>query len=290
MSVVSGKKIIFCEGKQSSLDARLLKRVVDRLPGDRPAIVAAGGKFTFSVFARGYFFPDEAEEQRYIIFRDRDFDSIPTTNIQLLELDKPRRFLTHRACVENYLLDANLIHSYWIAKYTEKQENPSSKWGHGDSPGMETISEWIKASASILQEYQAVKWALSDLVNTGAARTHLKTTWTGGSGKLPASLVLEDCQTKALKLIDEFKQAIETITRAQFEESLAIYQQQFARSEFWEQKQYLTWFHGKDIQKAMQKQEPSYISLKSFFDWAITQLDITQHSDLIELQTRIEQL
>ncbi|MGK7902334.1 MAG: hypothetical protein AB4352_13140 [Hormoscilla sp.] len=289
MSVVSGKKIIFCEGKQSSLDARLLKRVVQGLPGNRPAIVAAGGKFTFSVFAQGYFFPEEAGEQRYIIFRDRDFDSQPTANIQLLQLGQ-RMFLTHSACVENYLLDANLIHSYWRAKYLEKQANPSSKWGHGDSPGMETISEWIKASAGILQEYQAVRWALSDLVNTSAARTHLKTTWTGGSGKLPASLVLQDCRTEAFKLIDQFRQDIGTITGDRFEESLAIYQQQFARSEFWEQRQYLIWFHGKDIQKAMQIQEPDYISIKRFFDWAITQLDITQHSDLVELRTRIEQL
>jgi len=289
MSVVLEGKIIFCEGRQGGLDYRLIERVVNNLSGDLPAIVAAGGKFTFSIFAQGYFFPDEAREQRYIIFRDRDFDSQPTANIQLLRLGQ-RMFLTHSACVENYLLDANLIHSYWRAKYIEKQANPSSKWGHGDSPGMETISEWIKASASILQEYQAVRWALSDLVNTSAARTHLKTTWTGGSGKLPAPLVLQDCRTEALKLIDQFRQAIGTITRDRFEESLAIYQQQFARSEFWEQKQYLTWFHGKDIQKAMQIQEPRYISLKSFWDWAITQLDITQHSDLMELRTRIEQL
>ncbi|PSF36053.1 hypothetical protein C7H19_15030 [Aphanothece hegewaldii CCALA 016] len=54
--------------------------------------------------------------------------------------------------------------------------------------------------------------------------------------------------------------------------------------------QYLIWFHGKDLQKEMQKQKPRYISLPSFFEWAIPKLDINQHPDIVELRTRIEQL
>lgn len=57
MSVVD--KIIFCEGKQTSLDIKLIERVLAKQPGQRLTIVSAGGKFTFSVFAQGYFFPDE---------------------------------------------------------------------------------------------------------------------------------------------------------------------------------------------------------------------------------------
>ncbi|MCL1475995.1 hypothetical protein [Argonema antarcticum] len=56
MSVVSSSKIIFCEGKQSSLDAQLLERVLETLPTERPTIVSSVSKFTFSVFAQGYFF------------------------------------------------------------------------------------------------------------------------------------------------------------------------------------------------------------------------------------------
>jgi len=52
----------------------------------------------------------------------------------------------------------------------------------------------------------------------------------------------------------------------------------------------MIWFHGKDLQKAMQQQESQYISLKNFFAWAIEQLDITQCPDLMELQTKIENL
>jgi hypothetical protein len=168
MSVVSSGKIIFCEGKPSSLDYRLLNRVVDSLPGDRCTLVPAGSKFGFSTFANGYF-SGEADNQKYIVFRDRDFDVQPTPNCGLLQLDnragnKPVA-LSYRTCVENYLLDADLIHTYWTEKYNEKQENPVFRWGHQNSPGVDRISESIETSARNLQHYQAVRWALGDLVN-----------------------------------------------------------------------------------------------------------------------------
>ena len=93
-----------------------------------------------------------------------------------------------------------------------------------------------------------------------------------------------------MALINQFQQAVGTVTYDRFEASLAMYQQQFAQEEFWTQKQYLIWFHGKDIQKAMQQQKSQYISLSAFFDWAFNQLDVNQYPDLLELQNRIEQL
>ena len=195
-----------------------------------------------------------------------------------------------RACVENYLFDADLIHNYWQTKYIEKQDNPTSKWGHGDSPGVEAISAWIEEAARSLQDYQTVRWALADLLQSSATRHQFKTTWTGGSGKLPPSLTLQDCQTEAEALINQFQQAVVQVTLDRFEQSLAVYHQQFAQEEFWTQKQYLIWFHGKDIQKAMQQQKSQYISLNAFFDWALNQLDVNQYPDLIELQNRISPL
>lgn len=294
MSVVSGRKTIFCEGKQTSLDSRLLNKVVENLLGDKPTIVAAGSKFTFSIFVQGYFSREEVVNQRYIVFRDRDFDAEPTASIQLLQLGNRLGhgsvFLTYRACVENYLFNADLIHNYWVTKYAEKLENPSSRWGHGDSPGIEVISAWIETGARSLQDYQAVRWALADLLQMSAARVQLRTTWTRSSGQLPSSLALQDCRVQAVELINQFTQAVATVTQDRFEESLTTYQDRFAQEEFWTQQQYLIWFHGKDLQKAMQRQQSQYISLDAFFDWAIPQLDITQHSDLMELRTRIEQL
>ncbi len=201
-------------------------------------------------------------------------------------------FLTHRACVENYLLDANLIDIYWKAKYQEKMNNPKkTKWGHPDSPGIEAIATWIEHGARSLMDYQAVRWALGDLTQIGSTRTQLKTTWTkNGSGDLPQSLSKEDCCNEAIKLIEQFREPIETVTFDRFTERLTQYQEQFSQAEFWEQKQYLIWFHGKDIQKAMQKQKSDYISLDKYFFSIIEQFDVTKHLDLVELRTKIKEL
>ncbi len=289
MSVVSSK-IIFCEGKQRSLDAQLLERVLETLPAERPTIVPCGSKFSFSLFAQGYFSRQEIGSQKYLVFRDRDFDAKPSEEVRLIQLDSQSVWLTHRACIENYFLDPDLIHDYWREKYIEKQENPISKWAHKDSPGINRIAQWIETAAKSLQDYQAVRWALGELLVSSSRRTQLKTTWTGGSGQLPSSLALLDCRTEARELINQFRQAVETVTLDRFEASLANYQQQFSQSEFWSQKQYVIWFHGKDIQKEMQKQESQYISLKEFFNWAANQLDIDRHLDLRELRSKIEQL
>lgn len=292
MSVVSSGKIIFCEGKPSSLDYRLLTRVVDSLPGGC-TIVPAGSKFGFSTFAEGYFSGKTAVNPKYIVFRDRDFDVQPTPNCGLLQLDnrsgnKPVA-LSYRTCVENYLLDADLIDTYWTEKYNEKQENPVFRWGHQNSPGVDRISESIETSARNLQDYQAVRWALGDLVNMSTARQQLKTTWTK-KGKLPNSLNLQDCKNQALQLVNQFRLTVGAVTWDKFEDNLVSYQQLFNQEEFWTQKQYLIWFNGKDIQKEIQRQDSKFISLDSFFDWAIRKLDINQHPDLIELRTKIEQL
>lgn len=292
MSVVSSGKILFCEGKESSLDYGLLNRVVGSLPGDSCTIVAAGSKFGFSTFANGYF-SGKPDNQKYIVFRDRDFDVAPTPDCRLLQLDNRSGnqtiALSYRTCVENYLLDADLIHTYWTEMYKEKQENPTSKWGHKNSPGADRISEAIETSARNLQHYQAVRWALGDLVNMSTARQQLKTTWTE-KGKLPDSLILQDCQNQALELVNQFRLAVESVTPEKFEDNLVSYQQRFNQEEFWTEKQYLIWFNGKDIQKQIQKQDSKFISLSNFFNWAIPQLDINQYPDLIELRTKIEQL
>ncbi|WP_071189734.1 DUF4435 domain-containing protein [Trichormus sp. NMC-1] len=303
MSVVNSK-VIFCEGTKDSLDSSLINKVIDNLL-DKITIVPVGGKFSVDSkfdlppFAKGYFSNNEANNQQYIIFRDRDFDVKPTDNIKLLTLGK-RTFLTHRACIENYLLDANLIHAYWQARYAQTQENPNLKFEHGNSPGIDTISQWIENAARSLQHYQTVRWALGDLSQLPASRKQLATTWTGNSGKLPSSLALEDCKNEALGLIDEFQNAVGTVTTEKFETSLAEYQQQFSQEEFWTEKQYLIWFHGKDIQKEMQIQQPQYISLKNFFKTVLPPPGINSyphlpnfielHSDIMQLRNEIEQL
>jgi hypothetical protein len=289
---VTSGKIIFCEGKSQSLDYQLLDRILsDLIPKGLITVVPAGSKFTFPIFAQGYFASNtnNAERPEFIVFRDRDFDAEPTGDIKLLKRDS--MFLSYRACIENYLLDANLIHAYWEEKCQENIEYPSlRKWGHGNSPGIETISTWIEESAKDLKDYQSVRWALGDLASLSEAREHLKTTWMKNSGHLPEQLELQYCHEKAIELISQFRQSVDQITGEHFEEGLKKYQELFSQQEFWQQKQYMVWFHGKDMQKAMQKRKMSYISLKDFNEWATKHVDITQHQDLLELQERVKEL
>jgi len=122
-----------------------------------------------------------------------------------------------------------------------------------------------------------------------AAREQLKTTWKK-KGKLPVSLILQDCKNEALELVNQFRQAVESVTPEKFEQNVIFYQELFTQDEFWTQKQYLIWFNGKDMQNEMQRQDSKFISLSSFFDWAIPRIEITQHPDLMELKTKMEQL
>lgn len=307
MGVVRNK-VIFCEG---NLDLDVLKKVTEN-QSNSVTIVACGGKFSFSLFIQAYFSIDKnkndennekqnnEENQKtaknYIIFRDRDFDIDPTSEIQLLQIDKlgDRAFLSHRTCIENYLLDPELIHQYWITKYEEQLENPISNWGHENSPGIDKITQWIEDAANILRDYQAVRWALGNLCQLNASRKQLETKWTK---KIPDSLNLFDCKSQALSLINDFKNTVAEVTIDKFEESLDRYLQLFNQEEFWQQKQYLIWFNGKEVYKAMHKisqdkKRPykSYISMYDFSKWAINHIDINQYPDLMELRNKIEQL
>lgn len=289
MSVISGGKTVFCEGKSNSLDYRILYRIVENL-SEKITIVPSGSKFTFSIFAGGYFSANRQNNQKYLVFRDRDFDIRPTTEIKLLQFSNIKQgFLSHRACIENYLLNAELIHHYWSDKYKEKQENPASKWGYKDSPGISTLNNWIRQAALSIKDYQAIRWALADL-QFGESRVQIKTTWTGASGKLPKSLENSDCKQEALNLIAHFQESLKNVNQDRFEESLSYYQQLFSQDNFWEEEKYLIWFHGKDLQKAMQKQESQYIALSHFFNWATDYVELNEHSDLMELQLKIREL
>lgn len=289
------KVIIFCEGDANSPDSLLLNQI---FLGEehKPSIQGGAGKFGLTNFAAGYLLTTPAKKQKYIMFRDRDFDIQPSPEPKLLQLNRPKSlFLTHRACMENYFLNADFIHNYWEYKYQEKQNNPSSKWGHGDSPGVEEITDWIESAAKSLKDYQAVRWALGN-ISKSAARKQLKTTWTKGSGELPESLTLSDCHEEALKLIEDFREVASPVNQENFQHKLNEYQTQFEEDKFWTEKQYLIWFQGKDIfremYKQMQRQGHNYLSLWKLVRnrEAIANLDITQHPDLMELKTKLREI
>ncbi|MGK7928239.1 MAG: hypothetical protein AB4290_23840 [Spirulina sp.] len=77
-----------------------------------------------------------------------------------------------------------------------------------------------------MKDYQAVRWALGDILQS-AAQKQLKTTWTGGSGKLPSSLTFSDCCEEAVKLIEEFREITSLVNQENFEHKLNEYQTRF---------------------------------------------------------------
>ncbi len=284
MSVVgSGSKLLFCEGKPNSLDVEIFKRLVVT----PTTIIPAGGKRGLGAFAEGRLSSlKEVDRPPYFVVRDRDFDAEPpSSSIQMIApfVNKPV-FLTYRACIENYLLDASLIDSYWSENYEQ-----SPKWRHGASPGAVALRDWINQSAESIRDYQAVRWALAKL-KPSDRWPEAGTTWTQGSGYLPDSLEIDFCLEQAKQLVNTFNLECSGVTETNLDRYLAAFRERFRQDDFWSQEQHLIWFHGKDLKKAMQKNWQNTISLSSFCSWATQKLNISIHPDLIELQNRLQQL
>ena len=282
MSVVGpGTKLVFCEGGAESLDIRLLNRLLLEHP--KTLVVPAGGKWGIRAFIEGRLSTFAADSQpEFVAFRDRDFDASPGNTPGLIDLPGPKPiFLSHRACVENYLLDSDLIHQYW-----EKHHREAPKWRHGSSPGTDEILDWMNTAAKEIADYQAVRWALSRL-KPGDRWPEVPTTWIDRSGHLPVSLHKDDCLSQAKRLIESFERETKKVSEEVFDQQMEQYLKQFGSSSFWEDRDYQIWFHGKDLQKAMQRSWPDRISLKHFLSWAVDHVAWRDHADLLELAEKI---
>jgi hypothetical protein len=281
--------LLFCEGK---LDVNLLIKVIDGL--SHVTIEPMGGKFSISRFVEGYYRQTKQEQRKYVVFRDRDFDRTPCETAQLLPVsDTGRIFSSYRTCVENYLLEADLIYKYWDERYKEKERNPQSKWVHKNAPDVQRIAQWIEESARELKPYQSVRWALGDLGQMPELKKNIHNTWLRDG--LPENLSLESCRREAKQIVRDFSNATAKITIEKLQENIDRYEAPFSTEEFWSEKQYLIWFSGKDMQKQLQKRNPSFFSLKNFFENVLSnnstvQFDYEKYPDLVELRRKIEQL
>ena len=281
MSVTGpGTKLLFCEGGMESLDVQLLNRLLLGRTGT--LIVPAGGKQGLRSFIDGHlasFAPYELPE--FLAFRDRDFDALPpdTPRLNRLSGEKPI-FLSYRPCIESYLLDADLIVDYW----TKHERTP--RWCHGPSPGRDEILDWINKAAEDILHYQTVRWALARLKQSDRW-PEVRTTWTKGSGYLPPSRAQDACRTEGRKLVTCFIEDARKVSTERFEREVDCYAKRFLASNFWERRDYLIWFHGKDLKASMQKLRPNHISMNHFCSWAVEHLAWPEHADLRELADRI---
>lgn len=281
MNVIGGgTKLLFCEGEPQSLDYRLLSSLLrDRPP--TTLIVPLGGKQGLRSFIRGRL-AGYTNPPPYVAFRDRDFDVEPPDDVTLIspQPDRPI-YLTYRAAIENYLLDATVIDRYW----TTLSKN-APKWNHGDSPGVTDVRSWMNDAARQISSYQAVRWALSNL-KPSHRWPELGTTWTNGSGDLPTSLAEDDCLAEAKNLVNDYRTETSNVSEESFLEGYQRFSARFAAPKFVDQAEHLVWFHGKDIKKAMQRLRPNSISLEHFFAWAIEHTDWNQHADLRQLADKV---
>jgi len=275
-----GTKLLFCEGTPDSYDYGLLDSM---LIGRPPTVVLVplGGKHGIRAFVQGRLSAYRARPD-YLVFRDRDFDAEPPADVRLIALaaDRPI-WLSYRTAIENYLLDPALIHRYWEGSY---RTGPS--WSYGDSPGQDDLRTWMDGAASEIACYQAVRWALASLKPTDRW-PEVNTTWTEGSGDLPTSLAEDECLSQAKRLVSDFCGQVGQVSEARLLESYERFSEQFSSPHFAQRDDYLVWFHGKDLMKAMQRRRQNAISMGSYCGWAVKRLDWTQYADLRELSGKI---
>jgi hypothetical protein len=266
---------LLCEGKPDSLDYLLLQRLVG---GTSFEVKPAGSKNGLLNFMDGFAAAD-SQRAHLVAFRDRDFDAEPGASAKLLQLRQSNArpiYMSHRTCVENYLLDPMLIHQYW----DECTRGP--KWTRGPSPTVDELRQWIEKAARDIADYQAVRWALVK-IRPGIRWPSVRNTWVRNSGQLPNELDFKSCMNSALDLVKQFRCSVLPVNRRSLSAYASDYHQRFHDPQFWSSSEYLIWFQGKDIQKSMGRNKQNWISLDKYFEWATEKLDWQSHPDLTEL-------
>ena len=268
-------KIVFCEGRPGSLDDLLLGHL---MPVGKVLIQPLGGKHGMRAFIEGYLGSYPGAQPGYLGFRDRDFDVEPPQEPAPIPLpgEKPI-WLSHRAAVENYLIDADLFWQYWV----EREHTPG--WAHGPALSTDEIEDHIQESARELADYQAVRWALARL-KPGPRWPEVHTTWTkDGSGDIPPSLAYDDCLAQACRLVTSFQDHVRDIRPDRLQEYAETYRGRFNAPHFLEERGYLVWFHGKDHLVHLCRRLAPNFPQRHYAEWAAEHVDLRKHPDLQQL-------
>lgn len=219
--------------------------------------------------------------QQYVAFRDRDFDATPPPTTSLIRPSSAKPiFLCYRACVESYLLEPVLLDAYWTANHAQPA------WRHGPSPGIVDLTQWVEDAAHEITAYQAARWALASM-KPGERWPEVRTCWTQGSGHLPRSMVEADCIAEAKRLIGNHSSAIVNVTEASLVAAFQGFTAQFSAPTFWTNRDYMVWFHGKDLKSSMQRLRLNSISVDHFCHWAADHFGWSAHADLQEILTHV---
>ena len=260
---------IYCEGKRGSHDNDILEKVLGDL---RPnvEIKPIGGKrgskaIMAYIESQGL---TAAKADDYLMFRDRDFDQ-PVPSHEALTTDGHVCF-SYRTTIENYLLDSQMMFEYDREK------------GTGFFASVSDAESLMNDAANDIKEYQAVRHALG-VLREGAT---FGTRWTEKDGVLPPLLGLEECVAKAYQLIQDANIKTDRWNEAELRQESVRFLDIFD-SGFFNRQEYLVWFQGKDLAKAICNRLNNF-DLKSYYKFAKSRFDYTRFADLRELRTIVE--
>lgn len=269
-------RVLFCEGKEDGLDQLVLSRLLEGAAGW--TVVPTFSKSGYGSFAKGYV--GSKNPRTWVAVLDRDFDVRPPDGPVLLSDPRDQGvWRLHRAEIENYLLDPDLIAGYW----REGESSGKAHFRHAESAVQ--IRDRIEAAARALIFYEATRWALATLRDRQPRR--LATTWRrSGDPPTGAALGLEACLQGAKELIEDRRapsgQDLERETSALVE--------RFVGEDFWRNSGPLVWFSGKDIAKQIQRQDPDLFNLSGeYLKYAAQNFDWTAYPDLVELSQRLRE-
>jgi hypothetical protein len=265
-------KLLFHEGEY---DGIVLNKVIDGLKG--VTLIRAAGKYGLGAFMQGF----ETSANRGVVapdrlmaFRDRDFDFPVPDNESLIVPNQANQCVSYRTTIENYLLAPETLAAF----------NQEKKLGISQLVDSAEAKALLDEVANDITGYSGVRHAL------GATRkpTRLETTWTGGSGNLPADLTHDHCKEKATKMIETFQEEVQTVSALTFDVHLDVFLQQFSEEAFIQQRKYLIYFHGKDLMKRLSQQLGNAFPVKLYYRYALDHFDYKQFPDLVQLRVWIE--
>ena len=256
---------IYCEGKKGSHDFDILEKITgDIIVNIKPI----GGKRSANAIIE-FAEMGTVKSDFYCLFRDRDFDC-PVPEKEELTFDGKKTYFSYRTTIENYLFDVKIFNNFLIENNLQMKYNLNSE--------NDVRNVFIEAAREI-KDYQAVRHTLGQI----RFRNDFDTTWTSGSGDLPAKLDLNACETAAWKLISEVVSTTNTEwTKDKFHSTLEGFLRLFDE-QFFNDLKFLIYFQGKDFAKSLANKFLDF-PMKNYYKYAKVYFDYTNFADLVQLR------
>ncbi len=271
--------VLFCEGKETSLDYLVFNKLLTQQSLANITLIPLNGVGSSTAFVDGYIRRGGVLKiDRAYFIRDRDFDFPIPVQPGIIEVKRNGGlannvsiYSSYRTTLENYLINARILHEFL------SDQTPISQCD---------VQKLIENAARSILDYSIVRHALGKLRKS----ISLNTTWVPqGSGTLPDLTTLgslDACRAKAHELINTYQREVAPLNIANFDQYLDSFQAQFSPSGFIQNDDYLVYFHGKDLQKAITKQVNDIniqLSWPIYYKFAIDRIDFYRFEDYQQL-------